>query len=308
MNHNEFLKDEKLFKSTLTDSNHTQYRIIDNISLIDESIISIRNNNLYDVIKTEKNKILLTYTEIDLLSFVTKLSINNKYPHYIVCMDGTIFQLLNPVYKSNYLDNNVLNEYSIVIAKSSFGPLKLYDNKLETIYSRVEDVNKKKLKMLVDTYCSLKDINNYIFLDKPQGIYPNFVKPTDNQYNSLNELIDYICNEYKIPFTIYRNNHVSCNGISSYYNYTNKKYMINEFKWINIIMTDRNLIKRMDDYLYKEVNHDSNVNEICNDLLKNDVKYINDNQKAIDESNARYEIIIYNIWNIIKKILLYKVF
>lgn len=161
----------------------------------------------YEPEKIKKEQIVLHFTvgniksDIDILTHQYKghKKWRTSVP-FVVARDGTIYQLFSSNYWSHHLGkgsiagNLASSKKSIGIEISNYGPLIKRGNNLETVYSR-----SKQNPKYVDVYCSLKETDKYIKLDKPFNGYQYFATFTEEQYESTVLLLRYLTEKYAIP-------------------------------------------------------------------------------------------------------------
>lgn len=157
-----------------------------------------------------KKQIVLTHTSRDIKEYLTSLKYrqNGKYqklPHYVISRNGYVQQIIPPHTYSNYMNVVSHNKQSIIISLENLGWLKKnplqdgYINWINTIY--IGEVYNRKWR------------GQYIW--QPY---------TDQQMDSLSDLVLKICDEFEIPKTTIGHNVKidkieNFNGISSYSNY-----------------------------------------------------------------------------------------
>lgn len=89
----------------------------------EEHIIDHKNVGL---IKHKKKQIILGHTASTLEEFFTKIKTrsNGKYdkiPSYVIGLDGTIYQLFNPQYTSNFMEDETIDRISISVVLENQG-------------------------------------------------------------------------------------------------------------------------------------------------------------------------------------------
>jgi N-acetyl-anhydromuramyl-L-alanine amidase AmpD len=132
-----------------------------------------------------KKQIVLTHTSRKLTDYVFSLKYryngnNKKLPHYIIDLDGMIYNLIPPNTYSDYMEVNSYNKQSIVISLENLGWLR--KNPLTNNY----------INWIGNEY------NDEVYKRKWRGHY--FWHPyTEKQITSLVEITDYLCNEFNIP-------------------------------------------------------------------------------------------------------------
>ncbi len=161
----------------------------------------------YEAEPVKKDQIVLHFTVGNLKSDINKLTPQKKGEPkwrvsvpFLVARDGQVIRLFNERYWSHHLGKGTIggNEYSskrsIAIELSNYGPLIKVGNNLETVYSRP-----KKDPNHIDVYCSLDETARYVKLKKPFKGYQYFATFTDEQYESLIQLLRILTEKYDIP-------------------------------------------------------------------------------------------------------------
>lgn len=157
-----------------------------------------------------KKQIVLAHTSRNMLDYVNSLKYryngnNKKLPHYIIDRDGRLFQIIPPNTYSEYMETSVLNKQSIIICLENLGWLR--KNPLTSYY----------VNWIGDTH------KDEIYERKWRGHF--FWQPyTEEQYDSLCDLVNVLCEEYDIPNISIGHNVVvdkveNFKGISSKSNY-----------------------------------------------------------------------------------------
>lgn len=179
-----------------------------------------------------KKQILLTHTARDLRDYINGLKYringnNKKLPHYIISREGKIYQILPPTTYSNYIDIKSYNKNTIIISLENLGWLR--KNPLKGGY----------INWIGNIY------KDRIYERKWRGYF--FWQPyTDEQMNSLSNLIKELCVEFNIPETFIGHNVKvdkieKFNGIATYSNYDKERTDLNpSFNFEEIIKTLKN--------------------------------------------------------------------
>ena len=152
---------------------------IQNVEILSEKDLNIKKR------KTKKSQILLYDTKRRIGSFIMMLKHrrNGKYeniPHFIVTKSGEVFKIFNPDYYSTTFNNIDIDKKQIKIAIENLGWLK--KNTITGVLNN----------WINEPYRGENFINvwrGYHFWD----VY------TNQQLVSLKNLLDTLCNEYKIP-------------------------------------------------------------------------------------------------------------
>ena len=194
---------EKLFKEKLTNANNNKYTVLKKTKMIKKSIWSIRPNfdTYYYPEDTQKKKIVLHYTVGHLRGDLATL--NKKDYHvsvpYVIARDGTVYELFDPEQWAYHLGNGAMggnkgmSKDSIGIELSNYGPLTLVGDNLETAYSK---------EGRKDIYCNKDQKKYYTEVDPAYRGHSHYASFTKAQYVALQELLNYLCNKFKIPYTI----------------------------------------------------------------------------------------------------------
>lgn len=176
-----------------------------------------------------KKQILLTHTARDLRDYINGLKYringnNKKLPHYIISREGKIYQILPPTTYSNYIDIKSYNKNTIIISLENLGWLR--KNPLKGGY----------INWIGNIY------KDRIYERKWRGYF--FWQPyTDEQMNSLSNLIKELCVEFNIPETFIGHNVKvdkieKFHGIATYSNYDKERTDLNpSFNFEEIIKT-----------------------------------------------------------------------
>jgi len=179
-----------------------------------------------------KKQILLTHTARDLRDYINGLKYringnNKKLPHYIISREGKIYQILPPTTYSNYIDIKSYNKNTIIISLENLGWLR--KNPLKGGY----------INWIGNIY------KDRIYERKWRGYF--FWQPyTDEQMNSLSNLIKELCVEFNIPETFIGHNVKvdkieKFHGIATYSNYDKERTDLNpSFNFEEIIKTLKN--------------------------------------------------------------------
>lgn len=148
--------------------------------------------------KTEETKSLIVlhftvgFLRGDLAS-LTEQDVHMSTP-YVIGRNGTVYELFDPRYWSYHLGrsavggNGLNSKRSIAIELSNIGPLTRQNGDLFSIYDR--------------KYCSVDEEEFYVKLETPFRKYTYFSTFTEKQYDSLRELLAYLCARFNIPHEI----------------------------------------------------------------------------------------------------------
>ena len=211
MNVNKIEEDEQKFADTLTNISRVKYNVVGETKIRDYSIVKIAPNHdsYYYKTETAKTCIVLHSTAGVLRSDLASLTKKDNHVSvpYIIARNGTIYELFDPKYWSYHLGkgsvggNSVNSKRSIGIELSNYGPLTKNGNELETIYSRIDyiDKNGKSKKTKKDVYCLDSETEHYTVVEDGFRDKKYFASFTKAQYEALDELLDYLCTEYNIP-------------------------------------------------------------------------------------------------------------
>jgi len=193
-----------------------------------------RSGYFHDV-EYPKKQILLHYTAGQLVSDLSALTKQDNHVSvaFVLARDGTIYQLFPSKFWSGSIGlglgntgtGNARDKQCIAIEISNYGFLVERDGNLETVYSRMTNVNGNVGP--ADVYCSLTETAAYQKLATPfrgQLYYASFTK---QQYQSLIVLLRYLTAKFQIPrvflpeATRYNttNDVLGFNGIVSHVNY-----------------------------------------------------------------------------------------
>ena len=110
---------------------------------------------------------------------------------FVIGRNGIVYQLFSSRYWSYHLGRGAIggntagSKRSVAIELSNIGPLRLDGNNLNTIYG--------------SKYCTLAETPFYTKLDTSYREYTYYATFTDAQYESLKELLDYLCGNYNSP-------------------------------------------------------------------------------------------------------------
>ena len=165
-----------------------------------------------------KKQILLTHTSRNIRDYISGLKYRyngdyEKLPHYIVSREGEIFQILPPETYSKYLESASYNKQTIIISLENLGWLK--KNPLSNGY----------INWIGNIY------KDEVYERKWRGYF--FWQPyTDQQMESVSQLILKLCDEFDIPKTTIGHNVKmdkieKFNGIASYSNYYSERTDLN---------------------------------------------------------------------------------
>ncbi len=194
-------KHEASFKSTGTDSGGVKH-VLSKKTLTysnSEKKIDITKTQREDGVdsyyykdKTVKKKIVLHFTAGYLKGDFQALTKNDNHVSvsYLIARDGTIYNLFPDEYWSYHLGkgsiggNSTNSKQAIGIELSNIGPLKKSGDGLNTVYG--------------SSYCSSSDAEYYMKSD-PFRDYSYFASHTDEQYDSLINLLNYLSQTHDIP-------------------------------------------------------------------------------------------------------------
>jgi N-acetylmuramoyl-L-alanine amidase len=206
------VEDENRFLETLTNVNNTKYSEEGTTVIGDSTIKHIRPkfDTYYYKDTPKKDLIVLHSTAGTLRGDLAELTKQNSYisVSYVIARNGIIYELFDPKYWSYHLGqgsvggNKTNSQRSIGIELCNFGPLTNNDDiSLETIYSKMEYTDKNGIKKHTkkDVYCTLDDIEYYTTVTNGYRGREYFASYTDDQYTSLRNLINYLCDKYEIP-------------------------------------------------------------------------------------------------------------
>lgn len=165
-----------------------------------------------------KKQILLTHTSRNLRDYISGLKHryngeNKKLPHYVISRDGEIFEIVAPDTYCEFLEFPTYNKQNIIISLENLGWLKK------------NPLNKGYINWIGNIY------NGDVFEKKWRGYY--FWQPyTEQQINSLAQLIIKLCNEFEIPKTTIGHNVKmdkieNFKGVASHSNYFSEKTDLN---------------------------------------------------------------------------------
>ena len=195
MRESQIKKHEEGFVSQQTDSNGTKYTISE-IQQGDATVLRAVPQGVTDYYYEQKEKkqaIVVHFTAGYLkgdLASLCKQSNHVSVP-YLIARNGNIYQLFDPDYWAYHLGkgavggNSNLSMRTVPIEISNIGYLVEDGDNLKTIYG--------------DIYCSKSETSYYTKIDSPFRNQKYFATFTDVQYNSLNDLLRYLCGKYNIP-------------------------------------------------------------------------------------------------------------
>lgn len=184
-------------------------------------------------ISKKKKQIILCDTKRNYNEYICSLKYRynkkNPYlPNYVITKEGIVFEIMKPLEYSKFMEDDDLDKNGVIICLENLGWFK--KNALDNTYvSWIGDIYNKK-----------------VFEKKwrDQTYWDNY---TNDQMNSLSELIKKLCNELKI--------NKECFG-------TNVKF--DNIKNFNGIVSKSNF-----DFIYKDVNPAFNF-ELLKKLIEND--------------------------------------
>ena len=132
-----------------------------------------------------KKQIILTHTSRNFKDYVSSLKYryngnNKKLPHYIISREGTVYNIIPPETYSKYMDVASHNKGAIIICLENLGWL------------RKNPLNNNYVNWIGTVY------KDGIYERKWRGHH--FWQPyTENQIESMLELINELCEEFDIP-------------------------------------------------------------------------------------------------------------
>jgi hypothetical protein len=150
------------------------------------------NVDLISESKTRKKQIVLTNTAYPINDFLVKIKLRynkkyNKVPAYTIDRSGTLFFHHNPENDTNFFENDILNKNAIVISLENVGWLDYVEDKGVYIDWRGLPYNGNVVERL--------------------WRYKKYwAEYTDEQINTLLELIDYLCIELSVEKNFVGNN------------------------------------------------------------------------------------------------------
>lgn len=156
----------------------------------------VRNNNdksFYYQEQTLKRKIIIHFTMGYLKGDIATLTKDFVSVPFVIGRNGNIYNLFPSKYWSYHLGpgaiggNTAMSKECIGIELSNIGPLKRIGEHLVTSYSDT------------DVYCSLLETQYFTKLSAKYRGYDYYAKFTDNQYQSLIKLINFLCQKYNLP-------------------------------------------------------------------------------------------------------------
>jgi hypothetical protein len=150
------------------------------------------SNDLILKSKTNKKQIVLTNTSYPINDYLTRIKLRynkkyNKVPAYTIDRSGTLFFHFNPENISNFFENEFLNKTAIPISLENVGWLDYIEDK--NIYVDWRGIEYK---------------GNVIKKNWRNKKY--WAEYTDEQINTLLELIDYLCIQHSISKNFVGNN------------------------------------------------------------------------------------------------------
>jgi len=151
------------------------------------------NEEYYYKKEYPKKKIVLHFTAGFLKGDIEALTKHDQQISvaFVIGRNGNIYNLFQSSYWSYHLgkcdqgDNSKDSQQSVGIEISNIGPLKLVENKLLSVYD--------------DLYCELTENQFYQKISEPFRGYQYFASFTNDQYNSLVILLQYLTAKYQIP-------------------------------------------------------------------------------------------------------------
>jgi N-acetyl-anhydromuramyl-L-alanine amidase AmpD len=159
--------------------------------------VEFQNLSTYNEFKTVgvsniKKQIILTDSKRGYKNYINSLiyryNKKNLYlPHYLITKDGEVFQFIEPESYTNYMDNEDVNRFGIIISLENYNWLK--KNPLEDTYVNwIGDIYKQKAYE--------KKWRDHFFWDPY----------TDVQLEKLSLLIAELCEKFNIPKKCLGNN------------------------------------------------------------------------------------------------------
>jgi len=192
----EGIKDyETQFDTTLTDSDGVKYNV-EKITSFSFPLAVLKPQGITDFfypIECDKSAIALHFTVGYLtgdLATLIEQSSHLSVP-FVIGRNGTVYQLFNSKYWAYHLGRGSLggntdgSRRTIAIELSNIGPLTRHDGELQNIYG--------------SKYCTVAEKSFYTKLDSVYRKYTYYSTFTDEQYDSLNKLISYLCGKHNIP-------------------------------------------------------------------------------------------------------------
>jgi len=186
---------EEQFDTTHKDSDGVEYTIINKANFtFPLSIIEPKGiTNYYYTEEFKKTAIVLHCTVGFLTGDIATLieQSNHISVPYVIGRNGIVYQLFNPKYWAYHLGqgtvggNSVNSKRTIAIELSNIGPLLRDKSQLTNIYG--------------SRYCDIVENKFYTKLESAYRQYSYFATFTDQQYNTLNQLISYLCEKFNIP-------------------------------------------------------------------------------------------------------------
>jgi hypothetical protein len=170
--------------------------------------------------KVKKSQILLFDTQRRYDDYISKLKYryNGQYddiPHFVVTKLGKVYSIFNSSYSSKTFDNQNFDKKLIKIAVENLGWLSrntisgVYTNWVDDIYRGEPYIKNWRNKFYWDEYTSL-------------------------QYNSLQELCGFLCEEHRIPKKIVLSNgFINFNAIKNFEGISCKSNFSNIYTDIN---------------------------------------------------------------------------
>jgi len=187
---------EKQFDTTHKDSDGVKYTVTRNTDYtFPLSILKPKGiTDYYYTEEHEKTAIVLHFTVGYLtgdLATLIEQSSHMSVP-YVIGRNGTVYQLFDPKYWAYHLGrgtvggNTVNSKRTIAIELSNIGPLSRDNAKeLSSIYG--------------SRYCDIVEKDYYTKLQTTYRKYSYYATFTDKQYETLSQLISYLCGKFNIP-------------------------------------------------------------------------------------------------------------
>jgi N-acetylmuramoyl-L-alanine amidase len=188
--------EEKKFHNTLTGTGNTKFKAYEKVGT-DIVKLDPGHDTYFYKTETKKDKIVIHSTAGYLRHDVVQLTQkdNKVSVNYVISRDGVIYELFDPKYWAYHLGrgasggNKVNSSTSISIELCNIGPLSVHGDRLVTSYS----TESRK-----DYYCYLSENEYYTKCDY-RG-YEYFASFPNEQYKALKYLLDYLCDEFDIPY------------------------------------------------------------------------------------------------------------
>jgi N-acetylmuramoyl-L-alanine amidase len=152
-----------------------------------------KDKSFYYEEETQKRKIILHFTMGYLKDDLAKLTHEHVSVPFLVGRNGNIYNLFASKFWSYHLGpgtvggNTAMSKECIGIEISNIGPLLLSGTNLVTTYAKD------------DVYCSVDYTQYYTKLKTKYRDYQYYATYTEAQYNTVIQLIKFLCAKYDIP-------------------------------------------------------------------------------------------------------------